>query len=102
MNRLSPSGATISRPAASIGLIVAVPAEGDEAIEIEIGAVARAFDHMVDVEAAAAAAGFAASPRASVHFRADDSPLLVRRALPPAAPAVGAVAMACAAVVCAV
>jgi hypothetical protein len=72
MNRLSPSGATISRPAASIGLIVAVPAEGDEAIEIEIGAVARAFDHMVDVKLATPPARLTGPIGAAAHFGPDD------------------------------
>jgi hypothetical protein len=39
-------------------LLVAAPAEGDGAIEVEIGTAARPFDHIVDVKLAALLGSF--------------------------------------------
>jgi hypothetical protein len=43
-----------------VGLIMAGAAQGDQAIEVEVGATARALNDVVNVEAAAAAARLAA------------------------------------------
>jgi hypothetical protein len=43
-------------------LIVAAPAEGDEAIEVEIGAALGVLDDMMDIEPAKPAAGLATPP----------------------------------------
>ena len=51
-----------------VGLIVAAPAEGDEAIEVKIGAAARAFDNMVDVKLATPPARLAAPTGAAAHL----------------------------------
>jgi hypothetical protein len=51
-----------------ISLVMAGAAEGDQAIEVEVGATARALDHMVDVEAATASARLAAPGRAASYL----------------------------------
>jgi hypothetical protein len=51
-----------------VGLIVAAPAEGDEAIEVEMGAALRPPDDMMDIEPTTAAAGLPASPGAGRDF----------------------------------
>jgi len=53
-----------------VGLVMAPSAERDQLIQVEVGAALGALDHVVDVQAAAAAAGLAA-PAGS---RQDDVP----------------------------
>jgi hypothetical protein len=57
-----------------IRLVVAGPTQGDQTIEIEVGATARALDHVVNIEASAAAARLAAPARAAAHLALDRLP----------------------------
>ena len=50
---------------------MAVLAEGNEAIEVEVRAAARALEDMVNVEAATATARLASPARAAAHLAAD-------------------------------
>jgi hypothetical protein len=52
----------------SVGLVVTRAAHRNEAIEVEVRAAARALDDVVDVQAAAAAAGLAAPPGPTADF----------------------------------
>jgi hypothetical protein len=51
-------------------MVVAGLAQGDQAVEVEVGATARALDDMVKVQAAAPTARLAAPGRAAAHLEA--------------------------------
>src|SRR6267378_8346886 len=51
-----------------IRLIMAAAAEGDQAIEVEVRAAARALDHVVNVEPATASARLATPAGAAAHL----------------------------------
>ena len=58
-----------------VGLIMAAAAEGDQAVEVEVRAAARALDHVVNVEAATASARLAAPAGAAAHLALNCFPL---------------------------